>query len=63
MLNKKVAINLTKRALPDYCPSNVQKICSNTQSKELIKHFNILIQNFGGTRFWQNGSHQKLADS
>lgn len=24
-----------KRTLSDYCPSNVQKICRNTQSKEL----------------------------
>ena len=29
----RINITLAKRTLPEYCPSNVQKICSNTQSK------------------------------
>ena len=32
-MNKTVSLTHKKRVLPDYCPSTVQKICSNTQSK------------------------------
>lgn len=28
-----------KRTLPDYCPSGVQKICKDTQSKELADNY------------------------
>ena len=29
-------VTVSKRALPDYCPTNVQKICSTTQSKKVV---------------------------
>ena len=38
-LNKTFSLNPKKRTIPDYCPSTVQKICSNTQSKELAKQY------------------------
>ena len=38
-INKTVSLTRKKRTIPDYCPSTVQKICSNTQSKELAKQY------------------------
>ena len=39
--NQTVSLTRKKRALTDYCPSSVKKICRNTPSKELTKQYYI----------------------